>query len=71
MAEDARMSPVIFNDALQALDTLAKDGLVYRDGWIVLVPEIGRPFLRNVAACFDAYLNMTDSSRATRHSAAI
>lgn len=71
MAEDARMSPVIFNDALQALDTLAKDGLVCRDGWTVLVPERGRPFLRNVAACFDSYLNMTDSSRTMRHAAAI
>ena len=52
-----------------ALVPLAEDGLVQWDGRRVTVTERGRPFLRNAAAVFDAYLQR--SSAALRHSAAV
>lgn len=44
---------------------LVADGLMTVDGGEVIVPERGRPFLRNVAAVFDAHLAAQDLSRPT------
>ncbi len=51
------------------LAQFAADGLVQWDGKRVVVTARGRPFLRNVAALFDAYLQQ--ASHATRHAAAV
>lgn len=49
------------------LQDLADDGLVERQGDIVRVTRLGRPYIRNAAACFDAY----HAPSATRHSTAV
>ncbi|MBK8211518.1 MAG: oxygen-independent coproporphyrinogen III oxidase [Rhodospirillales bacterium] len=58
-------------DALAAerasLEPLAADGLVRLDGGEIVVTEAGRPFVRLVAAAFDAYLQ----PGAARHSRAV
>jgi oxygen-independent coproporphyrinogen-3 oxidase len=46
----------IFADAFEQLAPLAADGLVAIDGPRVTVTDPGRPFVRLVAAAFDAYL---------------
>ena len=53
----------------EALRQFAADGLVEWDGRRVTVTERGRPFVRNVAAVFDAYLPRAGA--APRHSAAV
>ena len=55
------------DDALDKLRPLQQDGLVTRDGRTVHVTPEGRIFVRNIAACFDAYWQ--DS--AGRHSRAV
>ncbi|MBM9402092.1 oxygen-independent coproporphyrinogen III oxidase [Gluconacetobacter azotocaptans] len=57
-----------FADAAPALGQLAADGFVTLDGPVIRVTEAGRPFLRTVAALFDAYRAPAD---VTRHAAAI
>lgn len=54
-------------DALARLGPLERDGLVRLDGAHRLVPTAGRRFVRQVAACFDAYWQPA----AQRHSAAV
>jgi oxygen-independent coproporphyrinogen-3 oxidase len=49
------------SDRLQALEA---DGLVVREGDVLTVTELGRPFVRAVCAAFDAYL----APEALRHS---
>jgi oxygen-independent coproporphyrinogen III oxidase len=49
------------------LEMLACDGLIEWDGSSLTVTPAGRPFVRSVAAVFDAYL----APDATRHSAAV
>ena len=49
------------------LETLAADGLIEIDGSRLTVTTKGQPYLRNIAACFDAY----HSDGATRHSRAV
>jgi oxygen-independent coproporphyrinogen-3 oxidase len=49
------------------LNDLARDGLVELDGERIRVTELGRPFARLAAACFDTYL---ESGKA-RHSQAV
>lgn len=44
---------------------LLTDGLMTLDDGVVTVPERGRPFLRNVAAIFDAHLAGQDLTRPT------
>jgi oxygen-independent coproporphyrinogen-3 oxidase len=51
------------------LQNFAADGLVTWDGRCVTVTERGRPFVRNVAAVFDAYLQQIEA--APRHAAAV
>jgi oxygen-independent coproporphyrinogen-3 oxidase len=53
--------------AAPALDQQARDGLIEWDGCSLAVTPAGRPFVRTVAAAFDAYL----APDATRHSAAV
>jgi oxygen-independent coproporphyrinogen III oxidase len=53
--------------AQEMLATLQREGLVHQDGDLIIVPETARPFVRLVAAAFDAYL----PSNNARHSAAV
>ncbi|ORE96220.1 coproporphyrinogen III oxidase [Stappia sp. 22II-S9-Z10] len=55
------------DEALAALAPLEADGLVTRSGPVVTVTEAGRPFVRVVAAAFDAYA----AAGARRHSVAV
>jgi oxygen-independent coproporphyrinogen-3 oxidase len=57
LATAAGIDVATFDAALSRLDRLAQDGLVLCDGWRLTVPDSARPFLRHVAACFDAYLD--------------
>jgi oxygen-independent coproporphyrinogen-3 oxidase len=56
-----------FSSEFDSLIPLAQDGIVRIEGCRVTMTELGRPFVRLVAAAFDAYLA---SSRA-RHSIAV
>ncbi len=56
-----------FADALERLRPLASDGIARIEGARIEVTEAGRPFLRLVAAAFDAYLDRG----ATRHARAV
>jgi len=56
-----------FDAELEALAPLAAEGLVRLDGSRITVPEKGRPFVRLVAAAFDAYL----TKAGVRHSVAV
>jgi len=60
-AEDA------FDAAQASLDALANDGVVDANGRRVVVTERGKPFVRLVAAAFDAYLQTSPG----RHSSAV
>lgn len=53
MAGDAEGRGEIFASALSALEPLAEDGLVEVDRLIVRATARGRPYIRNIAACFD------------------
>ena len=55
------------DDAIAQLDVLAQDGVMVREGRTVRVTEHGQPFVRLVAAAFDAYLD----KGAARHSVAV
>ncbi|MGD8748171.1 MAG: oxygen-independent coproporphyrinogen III oxidase [Balneolaceae bacterium] len=46
-----------FNDELARLKELENDGLVIRTNKDIHITENGRLFLRNIAMCFDYYLN--------------
>jgi oxygen-independent coproporphyrinogen-3 oxidase len=56
MAATAGADPHLFAAALERLVELRRRGLVAVDGWVITVPERGRPLLRQVCAAFDAYL---------------
>jgi oxygen-independent coproporphyrinogen-3 oxidase len=56
-----------FAHELQALNPLEAEGLIRRDRKRVVVTEKGRPFVRLVAAVFDAYL----PNSGARHSVAV
>jgi oxygen-independent coproporphyrinogen-3 oxidase len=53
--------------AQETLASLQREGLVHHDGNSIIVPEAARPFVRLVAAAFDAYL----PSNNAQHSAAV
>ncbi|HTR16009.1 MAG TPA: oxygen-independent coproporphyrinogen III oxidase [Acetobacteraceae bacterium] len=61
--------PAVFAAAEPALAELAADGLIARDGASLTVTERGRPFVRAVAAAFDAYLGAPGAAAATGESA--
>jgi oxygen-independent coproporphyrinogen-3 oxidase len=56
-----------FAAELDALDALSGFGIVRRDGHRIVVTETGQPFVRLVAAAFDAYL----PNNHKRHSVAV
>jgi oxygen-independent coproporphyrinogen-3 oxidase len=56
-----------FSAELDAVDALSASGIVRRHGREIVVTEKGRPFVRLVAATFDAYL----PQNAKRHSVAV
>ncbi len=66
-AHHADPAPLIAAGA--SLARFEADGLARRDGGIVRVTEAGRPFVRNVAAVFDAYLDRNDAR--PRHAQAV
>lgn len=57
--------PAVYADELARLSPLAEDGLLEFTPGGLSVTNLGRLFLRNIAACFDAYLT-TDSKRHSR-----
>ena len=65
--------PVYFADALDRLQPLAEDGLVRFEDSRIEVTSRGRLLLRNIAMCFDRYLDHapTDTRAAPRFSRAI
>ncbi|HUO54807.1 MAG TPA: radical SAM protein, partial [Rhodoblastus sp.] len=56
-----------FDAAQDDLSQLIREGVATREGRLVSITEAGRPFMRLVAAAFDAYLPV----RAARHSLAV
>ncbi len=56
-----------FSSALSGLAPLQNDGLVEISGGRVTVTKTGKPYIRNIAACFDAYWDPSP----TRHSRAV
>jgi len=66
-AHGADPAPLV-SDA-QALSRFIADGLARWDGRRVEVTDKGRPFVRSVAALFDAYLRLDDDK--PRHSRAV
>ena len=56
-----------FGAEIDAIDRLARDGLVTREGLALTIPDEGRALVRNVCAVFDRYLD----SGAQRHSRAL
>ena len=67
VAAEYDADPASLMDAAPALQAMARDGLVQWDGYRVAVTDAGRPFVRNVAAAFDQYLQPGGA----RHSAAV
>ena len=57
-------------DVRPQLEPLAQDAVVQLSGNHVTVPVEGRPFLRNAAACFDAYLH-AGANGERRHSRSV
>ncbi|MBO1073860.1 oxygen-independent coproporphyrinogen III oxidase [Roseomonas marmotae] len=58
---------MILRDSLHRMEPLLQQGLARLDGAMLRVTPRGRRFVRQVAACFDAYL----APAAQRHSAAV
>lgn len=56
---------VTLNDP--ALEAMEQDGLIDRDGARLIIRDAGKPYVRQVAACFDAYLGRG----AARHSSTV
>jgi oxygen-independent coproporphyrinogen-3 oxidase len=64
---DAQAGTMDFSTELDSLDALGASGIVRRHGRHIVVTEKGRPFVRLVAAAFDAYLPQNHR----RHSVAV
>lgn len=56
-----------FGDAVPHLAEMVEDGIIRWNGTKLEVTSVGRPFVRQVAACFDRYF----SRGAAKHSAAV
>jgi oxygen-independent coproporphyrinogen-3 oxidase len=69
MCDLAADVPAALREDAAKLQEFAADGLVDWDGTRILVTERGRPFLRNIAAVFDAYLRHTCDT--PRHAQAV
>jgi oxygen-independent coproporphyrinogen-3 oxidase len=59
--------PSAYAAEIKLVDALARDEIVTRNGYHIVVPDKARPFLRNVCAIFDHYL----LDGAARHSHAL
>ncbi|CAH0218532.1 oxygen-independent coproporphyrinogen III oxidase [Roseomonas sp. CECT 9278] len=57
----------VMADAAPRIGALVAQGLVAQEGGRIAMTQAGRPFLRHLAACFDAYLAPVPA----RHSAAV
>ena len=68
-AEHAADAAPLAQAASEGLQKFIEDGLASWDGRRIVVGERGRPFVRSVAALFDAYL--TQASDKPRHSRAV
>jgi oxygen-independent coproporphyrinogen-3 oxidase len=67
IASQFRRSGSDFQTEINAIDELARDGLVVRQGLSLTIQEEGRALVRNVCAVFDRYLD----GGAQRHSRAL
>ncbi len=67
IVSDSTKTAPDFTQELAALDELARDGLVRRQGLSIEVPEDSRMLVRNVCAVFDRHLEIG----AVRHSRAV
>ncbi|WP_374545095.1 oxygen-independent coproporphyrinogen III oxidase [Rhodoblastus sp.] len=67
IAEHMLGDATAFDAAREDLAQLIREGVATQEGRRVSITEAGRPFMRLVAAAFDAYL----PTRAARHSAAV
>jgi oxygen-independent coproporphyrinogen-3 oxidase len=65
IAAESGRDPADFQRELGAIDRMAEDGIVSREGLKVTVPEEARPYLRNVCAVFDRHLS-TGEARYSR-----
>ena len=54
-----------YPDTIKSLQAAKDDGLAQIEGDIIKVSEIGKPFVRLVAACFDEYL-VTSNAKHSR-----
>jgi len=66
-ADASELDDVAFDAALDALAPLAAEAIVEINGRNIVVAHSGRPFVRLVAAAFDAYL----AHGKARHSVAV
>jgi oxygen-independent coproporphyrinogen-3 oxidase len=64
---EAEVPAGIMATAEERLGLLVADGMVAREAGRIAVTPMGRPFLRHLAACFDAFLKPSPA----RHSAAV
>ena len=55
LCDTHRASVERFSAELSEIDTLARDGLVVRNGSEIKVPDDARAFVRSVCAVFDQY----------------
>ena len=69
VAEAHAADPAPLLACLEGLSPFEADGLAHWDGRRIEVSEKGRPFVRSVAALFDAYL--TQDTDKPRHSRAV
>lgn len=60
LADSRSCSTRQFLRAISALEPLREDGLVDIDDLVVRATPAGRPYIRNVAACFDTFLGKSD-----------
>lgn len=67
LCSEFESDPVSLADAAPAIQSMAADGLVTWEDMQLTVTEIGRPYVRQVAACFDKYF----TQRAQKHSQAV
>ena len=67
IASEFRWDASDFRSEIEAIDDMAEDGLVIRDGLTLTIPDDSRTLVRNVCAVFDRYLE----NGAQRHSRAL
>ncbi|MFQ5625908.1 MAG: oxygen-independent coproporphyrinogen III oxidase [Methyloligellaceae bacterium] len=60
IADDMGCSVERFAPALSALEPLREDGLAEVEQHVVRATPKGRPYIRNIAVCFDAYQGKTE-----------